>query len=81
MLNHKNELVLKNISKSDDGIYFCAAHNPQGGVTGQARYAFSRIHSKPINIRLIRTGSHSYEKTMSCMVLYTVFYKYKNVQS
>ena len=23
---------------------------------------FSRIHSKPINIRLIRTGSHQYEK-------------------
>ena len=35
----------------------------------------------PINIRWIRTGSHPYEKKMSSIVLYLVFYEYKNVQS
>ena len=38
---------------------------------------FSRIHSKPINIRWIRTSSHPYEKIMSSIVLYPVFYEYK----
>ena len=33
--------------------------------------------SKPINIRWIRTGLHPYEKIMSSIVLYPVFYKYK----
>ena len=27
----------------------------------------------------IRTASHQYKKTMSCIVLYLVFYEYKNV--
>ena len=35
---------------------------------------FSRIHSKLIKIRWITTGSHPYEKIMSCIVLYPVFY-------
>ena len=39
---------------------------------------FSRIHSNP---RWIGTGSHSYEKTMSFILLYPAFYEYKNVQS
>ena len=34
-----------------------------------------------IRNRWIRTGSHQYEKTMPGIVLYTVFYEYKNVQS
>ena len=34
-----------------------------------------------IRIRWIGTGSHPYEKTMSSIVLYPSFYKYKNVQS
>ena len=29
----------------------------------------------------IRTGSHPYKKTMYSIVLYQVFYKYRNVQS
>ena len=37
----------------------------------------SRIHSKPIDIRWIKTGSHPYEKTMFTIELYPVFYKYK----
>ena len=41
----------------------------------------SRIHSKPINIWWIRTGSHPYDNIMSSIVLYSVFYEYKNVQS
>ena len=41
---------------------------------------FSCIHSKPINIRWVRTGSHPYEKLMSSIVLYPVLYEYKNVQ-
>ena len=36
---------------------------------------FSRIHTKPINIRWNRTGSHPYEKVMSSIVLYPVFYE------
>ncbi len=39
------------------------------------------LYSKPIYIWWIRTGSHPYEKTMSSIVLYPVFYEYKNVQS
>ena len=42
---------------------------------------FSRIHSKPILIWWIRTGSYPYEKTMSSIVLYPAFYENKNVQS
>ena len=34
-----------------------------------------------IRIRWIGTGSHPYEKTMSSIVLYPVFYEYRNVQS
>ena len=45
------------------------------------RKNFSRIHSKPNNIPWIRTGSHPYEKIMSSIVLYPVFYTHKNVQS
>ena len=41
----------------------------------------SRIYSKPINIQWIRTGSDPYEKTMSSIVVYPVFYEYRNVQS
>ena len=42
----------------------------------------SRIHSKPINIRWMRTGSHPYEKIMSSIVFYPVFfYEYSNVKS
>ena len=37
----------------------------------------SCIHSNPINIRWIRSGSHPYEKSMSSIVLYPVFYKFK----
>ena len=47
---------------------------------GNLKY-FSRIHSKPINVQWIRTGSHPYEKIMSIIVLYPAFYEYKNVQS
>ena len=32
-----------------------------------------RIHSKPINIQWIRTGSHSYEKTSLAIVIYIQF--------
>ena len=34
-----------------------------------------------IRIRWIGTGSHPYEKSMSSIVLYPVFYEYRNVQS
>ena len=42
----------------------------------QQKKPFSRIHSKPINIRWIGTGSRPCEKTMSSVVLYLVFYDY-----
>ena len=41
----------------------------------------SRVHSKQINIRWIRPGSHPYGKTMSSIELYPAFYEYENVQS
>ena len=38
----------------------------------------SCIHSKPINIQWIITGSHPNENNMYSIVFYHVFYKYKN---
>ena len=38
---------------------------------------YSRIHTKPINVRWIRTGSHPYKNIMFGIVLCPVFYKYK----
>ena len=35
---------------------------------------FSRIHSKVMKIPWVTTGSHPYQKIMSCIVLYPVFY-------
>ena len=34
-----------------------------------------------IRIQWIGTGSHAYEKTMSSIVSYPIFYEYRNVQS
>ncbi len=42
-------------------------------------HLFYRIHSKPINIQWIRTGSRPYEKIMSSIVLYPVFCEYKKI--
>ena len=53
----------------------------EGGSSNPRQKAFYRIASKPINIRCIRTGSQSNGKIMSSIVLYPVFYEYKNVQS
>ena len=41
---------------------------------------FSLIHSKHFNIRWIKNSSY-YKKNMSSIILYPVFYKYKNLKS